>query len=43
MKAITTKFVGPSNVKGSRYIASDEDGNRVMVSADYAPNADGNQ
>jgi hypothetical protein len=35
MKAIETKFVGPSNVKGSRYIASDSDGNRVILGADY--------
>lgn len=42
MKAITTKFHGPTNTRGSRYSATDSDGNRVSVSADYALNADGN-
>lgn len=42
MKAIETKFVGPGNVRGSRYIASDSDGNRVILSADYELNHDGN-
>lgn len=36
MKAITTKFHGPSNVKGSRYSATDGDGNRVILPTDYA-------
>lgn len=35
MKAILTKYVGPSNVKGSRIIASDSDGNRVIMSYPY--------
>ena len=39
MKAITTKFHGPSNIKGSRYSASDEDGNRVILSSEYALNS----
>lgn len=42
MKAITTKFHGPSNVKGSRYSASDGDGNRVTLHSDHALNSDGN-
>lgn len=36
MKAITTKFYGPGNVKGSRYGASDEDGNKVIVPTDFS-------
>lgn len=36
MKAITTKFHGPSNTKGSRYSATDGDGNRVILSTDFA-------
>ena len=31
MKAITTKFLGPTATKGSRIAASDEDGNRVTI------------
>lgn len=42
MKAITTKFHGPTNTRGSRYSASDGDGNQVMVSADHAKNSDDN-
>lgn len=34
MKAIQTRYVGPGNVRGSRVIASDEDGNRATVSYD---------
>ena len=32
MKAIKTKYHGPGNVKGSRISATDEDGNRVVLS-----------
>ena len=35
MKAITTKYHGPSNVRGSRVSASDLDGNRVTISYPY--------
>jgi hypothetical protein len=35
MKAIFTKYVGPTNYKGSRIIASDEDGNKVTISYPY--------
>lgn len=42
MKAIVTKFHGPTNTKGSRYSASDLDGNRVTLSTDFALNSDGN-
>jgi hypothetical protein len=31
MKAIRTKYHGPTNFKGSRISASDEDGNRVSI------------
>jgi len=34
MKAIITKYHGPTNYKGSRISASDEDGNRVIISKD---------
>jgi len=36
MKAITTKFHGPTNTRGSRISASDEDGNRIIMSADHS-------
>ena len=36
MKAIRTKYHGPTNTRGSRISATDEDGNRVSVSYDYA-------
>lgn len=42
MKAIETRYIGPSNVRGSRIIASDGDGNRVTVSYDSALNSDDN-
>lgn len=42
MKAITTKFHGPTNSKGSRYSAIDSDNNRVTISTDYALNSDEN-
>lgn len=42
MKAIDTKFIGPSNTKGSRYIARDSDGNRVIVKTNFSLNADQN-
>lgn len=42
MKAITTRFYGPSNVKGSRYAAFDSDGNKVILSTDFALNSEGN-
>ena len=36
MKAITTKYVGPGNVRGARIIADDGDGNRLIVPYDHA-------
>ena len=35
MKSITTKYNGPTNTRGSRYTATDNDGNRVTVSIDH--------
>jgi len=35
MKAITTRFLGPTDWHGSRILATDEDGNRVTVPYDY--------
>jgi hypothetical protein len=31
MKAIRTSYVGPTNTRGSRIIASDADGNKVSI------------
>jgi hypothetical protein len=36
MQAIITKYHGPGNVKGSRFIATSGSGLRVVVSYDYA-------
>jgi len=36
MKAIMTKYHGPTNTRGSRVSASDSDGNRVSVSFDHS-------
>lgn len=35
MKAIQTKYHGPTNTRGSRIIADDGDGNRVSISYPY--------
>ena len=35
MKAITTKYHGPTTTRGSRISASDSDGNRVYIPYDY--------
>jgi hypothetical protein len=35
MKAIVTKYHGPTNFKGARITASDEDGNRISISYPY--------
>lgn len=42
MKAIRTRYSGPTNTRGSRFTACDSDGNRVTLSYDYALNADEN-
>ncbi len=31
MKAIIVRYIGPTNVKGSRIIAGDDDGNKVTI------------
>lgn len=36
MKAITVKYVGPSNTKGSRWIASCEGRHKITLSYDHA-------
>ena len=41
MKSITTKYHGPSATKGSRISATDNDGNRVMISKDLSLSDDG--
>lgn len=38
MKAITTKFIGPTNTRGSRVKACDMDGNCAVVPYEYASN-----
>jgi len=42
MKAIKTKFIGPSNVKGSRIRASEPDGKSVTISYSHELNGDEN-
>ncbi len=42
MKAIRTKYFGPTNTKGARFQADDGDGNRVTVSYDYDLNSGAN-
>lgn len=36
MKAIRTRYFGPTNVRGSRIIADDGDRNRITVSYDHS-------
>jgi hypothetical protein len=36
MKAITVKYLSPTNTKGTRVKASDGDGNSVILPKDYA-------
>ena len=40
MKAIRTRYKGPTDYRGSRIIASDEDGNRITISYDDALNSE---
>jgi hypothetical protein len=35
MKAIITTYHGPTNTRGSRITASDEDGNRITIAYPY--------
>jgi hypothetical protein len=41
MKAIVTKYLGPTDFKGARISASDDDGNRVIISYDHALSGEG--
>ena len=43
MKAIVVKYFGPTNCRGSRYIATAEGGHRVSLSANDALSAQGNK
>jgi hypothetical protein len=40
MKAITTRFHGPTDTKGSRVSATDEDGNRITISYSQVLNSE---
>lgn len=42
MNAIVTKYHGPSNVRGSRITATDNDGNRTIIHYERALNSEGN-
>lgn len=42
MKAITVKYFGPGNVRGSRYKAQAEGGNSITLSCDDALSHEGN-
>ena len=43
MKAITVKYFGPTNSRGSRIKASDGDGNTITVSREDALSIDANR
>ena len=40
MKAIETRYIGPSNTRGARMVADDGAGNRVTIPYDYAVSRD---
>jgi len=40
MKAILTKYLGPTNFKGARIKAYDGDGNSITISFDYGLNSE---
>lgn len=40
MKAIVTKYMGPTNFRGARIKASDEDGNNITIGYDHALNSE---
>lgn len=42
MVAIETHYLGPTNTKGSRYVASATAGNRVVIPCDYSLNQNEN-
>lgn len=41
-RAIRTRYIGPSNIRGSRYIATDDEGNRVSLHAQPELDSDDN-
>lgn len=42
MKAITTRYAGPTNTRGSRIIASEPDGKRLTLSYDSSLDSETN-
>lgn len=42
MKAIETRYLGPTDRRGSRIVATAEGGHRVVIGYDYSQGADGN-
>ena len=42
MKAIMTKYIGPTDRRGSRIKATDSDGNSIMLPYDSALDTEGN-
>ncbi len=42
MKAIYAKYISPSNTRGARYKATDNDGNSITIGYDHALDHDGN-
>lgn len=40
MKAIETRYVGPTNTRGARIIASDSDGNRITIGYPHELNSE---
>ena len=40
MKGIITKYIGPTNYRGSRIKATDTDGNSITISYDHSLNHD---
>ncbi len=41
MKAIETRFLGPTNTRGSRIVASDSDSNRIEIGYSHELNSEG--
>lgn len=41
MKAIQTKYLGPTNFRGSRIVATAEGGHRLVIPYDYGANDHG--
>lgn len=41
MKAIRTKYLGPTNFRGSRIVATAEGGHRLVIPYDYGANDHG--